>query len=164
MARTGSPHPLTLGSLAVVLLLPRLAPGQDRARPRLEVQAGVVAAQEATMQAGVGVHLAAGVYTRLAVVGAAGLAWPDDTRRLTARVDGVVRFHLDPLRESRLGLYGLAGVSAMDDGVGPWEPRALVGLGVEGSRRTGWVPALELALGGGWRVTGVLRRPRPNRR
>lgn len=108
--------------------------------------------------------MAAGVYTRLGVNAAAGIARADARSQLAARVDGIGRFLLDPFRQSRTGLYGLAGVSAMyleDDG---WTPRVVLGLGLEGRARGRRITSIEVALGGGVRVAIVMRRVRPGGR
>ena len=147
-----------------LVLSPLSAVAQGGASPRPEVRFDAIVARYATLQAGVGVNAAAGAYLRWGVVAGAGASRQNGRDVATARVDGVVRFLLDPFRESRRAPYGIAGVSLMDDGSHDWEPRALIGLGLEGSSRGRVIPSIELALGGGVRVSAVVRRGRANRR
>lgn len=124
----------------------------------------MIAARHSTVQAGAGFNVPAGNYVRWGLVAAAGATRRDDRTVATWRADAVVRFLLDPFRESPRGLYGLAGVSVLDDGSRAVEPAILIGVGVEGRARGAMIPSVELALGGGARVAVVLRRTRPNRR
>ncbi len=153
-----------VATVALLVAVTQSADAQSGGRPRPEVRIDFIAARDPTAQVGVGFNAMAGTYVRWGAVVGAGLASRNDERVTTARVEGVVRFLLDPLRESPTGLYGLAGVSLMDDGSGVWEPRALLGVGVEGRARGGAIPSLEVALGGGARLAVVIRRARPNRR
>ena len=153
-----------IGLIVLALGAPLGASAQRSAGPRAEGRVEVIAARHSTLQAGVGFNAAAGSYVRWGLVAAAGVTNRDDAATATWRADVVVRFLLDPFRESRRGLYGLAGVSVMDDGSRDIEPAILVGVGVEGRARGAVIPAVELALGGGTRLAVVLRRTRPGRR
>lgn len=153
-----------LGLLAIALGVPLGASAQRNSGPRMEGRVEVIVARHATVQAGAGFNVAAGNYVRWGLVMAAGATRRDDRTAATWRADVVVRFLLDPFRESPRGLYGLAGVSVMDDGARDVEPAILIGVGVEGRARGVVIPAVELALGGGARIAVVLRRTRPNRR
>jgi hypothetical protein len=161
--RLGSLHGL-MGLLVLALGAPLAASAQRSAGPRVEGRVEVIAARHSTVQAGAGFNAAAGNYVRWGLLAAAGVASRDDRAVATWRADAVVRFLLDPFRESPRGLYGLAGVSAMDDGSRDIEPAIVVGVGVEGRARGAVIPAVELALGGGTRLAVVLRRTRPGRR
>jgi hypothetical protein len=110
------------------------------------------------------VNVPIGLYVRLESTLAGGLATRDGITRGAARGDAVARFVLDPLRETRRGLYGIGGVSLMYDGFERWRPRLVAGIGLEGRERHGRVMALELALGGGARLGFVVRRARPRGR
>lgn len=163
MTRSGLLHG-RLGVLAITLGAPMVVSAQRTADPRIEGRVEVIAARHTTIQAAAGFNMAAGNYVRWGLVAAVGATRRDDHTAATWRADAVVRFLLDPFRESPRGLYGLAGVSAMDDGSRDVEPAILVGVGVEGRARGAVIPALELALGGGTRFAMVLRRTRPRRR
>ncbi|MGQ0646890.1 MAG: hypothetical protein ACT4P7_04930 [Gemmatimonadaceae bacterium] len=152
--------------LGAVLLagVARNGAAQNTAGPRIEGRLEAISARHTTLQLGGGFNTAAGTYVRVGLAAAGGLTRRGGRTRGTARVDGVLRFLLDPFKEQRRGLYGLAGVSAMDDGTRAWEPRVFVGLGLEGRGGRQIIPAVEIALGGGLRVAGVFRRARTNRR
>jgi hypothetical protein len=81
-----------------------------------------------------------------------------------ARIEALARFHLDPQRLSRNGIYAAGGVAVALRASLP--PRyALVALvGLEGPPRGALAPAVEVGLGGGVRVAVALRRARQGRR
>ncbi len=148
----------------------RPASGAARLRPELRVE-GVAGPWRAAL-GGAGLFGDAGAYARVGLVAALGVGRdptvPDaaagDRAGPAARVEAVARFHLDPWRLSRRGLYlgGGAGVD-LRDGAGPrWGLAALVG--VEGAPRGTLAPAVEVGLGGGLRVAVALRRTRADRR
>ena len=99
-----------------------------------------------------------GTYARLALIAGAG---PSEDG-LSARAEAAARFHLDPFRQRRWGAYGGAGAGVL------WadstEPFLLILLGVEGPRRGGWAPAVELGLSRGVRLGVALRRTPSGRR
>jgi hypothetical protein len=104
------------------------------------------------------------MYVRLGIVGAAGRAWNDGTTTAAGRVDGLVRFVVDPLREFRWAPYASGGVGAIYDGSERWRAVLVGVLGIEGPSRGSLVPALELGFGGGARIGVVVRRTMPGRR
>jgi hypothetical protein len=129
-------------------------------RPRLELRADAIAGRATHAQLGVGATGPLGNYVRVDAVAAAGTATRAGDTRFGARGDLLVRFLLDPFRQSRWGPYGGGGVSALHaDGVG-WSGYVVALVGLEGPPRGGFLPALELGLGGGTRVGVVLRRVR----
>jgi hypothetical protein len=150
--------------LAAALGLGGLAPGRLLAqRPsgaQLEWRVDATAARTPSVQLGAGANVTAGLYARLAALVAAGAAHRDGVTHLAVRGDATARFHFDPFREGRRGLYGLGGVSLLYDPFESWRPRVHVGIGVEGSARGGRVIAAELTLGGGVRLGAVMRRAR----
>jgi hypothetical protein len=131
-----------------------------------EVRADAIVARATSVQAGYGLSIPAGIYVRMGVVAALG-AGPHG---LEGRTDLISRFSLDPFRQSSWSPYGGAGISSRfrSDQAGGSRGYLLVVLGVEGplaaGKRTGWVPAVELGLGGGARVGFVLRRAIAGRR
>lgn len=117
-------------------------------------------AENTAVHAGFGLSFPAGLYVRTGLVAGAGIG----RHGLDARTDLIGRFSFDPLRQSRWAPYAGAGVSARfnstaDGGVKGY---LLFFLGLEGAlragRTAGWVPAVEVGLGGGTRVGLVLRR------
>ena len=108
--------------------------------------------------------MAVGTYTRLGINAAVGMGRAESWTLTAARVDGIGRFLLDPFRQSRTGLYGLAGVSAMYLEHDGWTPRVVLGLGLEGRAHGRRITSVEVALGGGVRLAIVVRRARPGGR
>ena len=71
----------------------------------------------------------------------------------------LVRFLLDPFRQSAYGLSMGGGLSARAEPGDRVRPRLLLAVDLEGRRSSrGLVPALQVGLGGGVRVGVVLRR------
>lgn len=116
------------------------------------------------LQVAAGLQFPAGTYLRLALLGGLGQAWQDGERRSISRLEGQGRFHLDPLQEASLGLYGLGGVAVINDDLDGWDARLVLGAGVElpSTRRLRW--AVEAAVAGGLRLSVVLRGVRSGRR
>ena len=76
----------------------------------------------------------------------------------SGRVDAIARFLLDPFREMPLGLSLGGGVSVpYASGDTATRPYLTAVVDIEGRRRGGLTPALQLGLGGGARVGLVLR-------
>lgn len=147
----------------IAVCIPDVAIGQ-RLAPQPEVRAEVIASNPWHVLGGAGVSFPAGVYARLGLNGAAGIARADSSTLTAARIDGTLRFLLDPFRQSRVGLYGLAGVSGMYLERDGWTPRVVLGFGLEGRARGKSIGSIEFALGGGARVSLVIRRARVDRR
>jgi hypothetical protein len=87
-----------------------------------------------------------------------GRAWDDELESSSYRIEVQGRFHLDPSRAARFGLYGIGGVSATHDQFSDWQSRLVVGAGIElaAHGRATW--AIEMALAGGVRLTVATRR------
>lgn len=103
-------------------------------------------------------HVGAGVARRFGMfqLGVAGGGGPSADGG-SARAEAFGRFHVDPFRQRRWGLYGVAGAGVL------WadstEPYLLFAAGLEGRRgRGGWAPAVEIGLARGLRVAVVVRR------
>jgi hypothetical protein len=123
--------------------------------PRLDVRADVLAGDDdrsATVHAGVAVARQTGMLQLLAGAGAG--PWRGE---VSAHAEAGGRFHIDPYRQRRWGLYGAAGAGVLwADGS---EPYLLFLLGIEGPRPAhGWSPAFEAGLSRGFRAALVLRR------
>lgn len=127
-----------------------------------ELRLDVIAGHEPAVQAGAGVQVPMGYYVRMGIVGAVGVPTGADApspRRADARADLLVRFLLDPFRQSRYGLSIGGGLSARAEPGDRVRPRLLVAVDVEGRRSShGLVPALQVGLGGGVRIGVILRR------
>ena len=130
--------------------------------PMPELRVDAIAGDRPAVQLGAGLQIPAGYYVRIGVDAAAGVpvgrreATP---RRADARADLLVRFLLDPFRQSAYGLSAGAGLSVRAEPGDRVRPVLLVATEVEGRRAAhGWVPALQVGLGGGARFGLLLRR------
>ncbi len=137
--------------------LPAQAP-QRTSRIQPELRADAILARRRELQVGLGASIAVGTYLRLQLVGAAGMREPEaaESPRPTGRADLLARFVLDPYREHRWGPYGAAGLSQRL-GAGA-RAYVVVALGAEAPPVAGWLPTIELGLGGGTRIGLIARR------
>jgi hypothetical protein len=120
--------------------------------------------QSGTLQAGAGMNVPLGYYVRLEIDGAGGITRRDSIDRNSARVDVLTRFLLDPFAEASWGLSIGGGISAaFSEGARPHEYLVVV-ADLEAPRIGGFVPALQIGLGGGVRVGVVARAYRSGRR
>ena len=112
------------------------------------------------VEVGLGLTVPNGIYVRSGFVAGVGVG----RHGVEGRTDFVSRFSLDPFRQSRWAPYAGAGVSGryrseLDGGSRAY---LMILLGVEGplplGSTEGWVPAVEVGLGGGARVAVVMRR------
>lgn len=128
---------------------------RDTTYLRPELRVDYIGAREHALHVGAGLSLPAGRYARLGFAAGAGPGWGDGSYP-SARIDGVVRFLVDPFRRSRLGFSAGGGLSARYDehlrGV------ALLFAEVEGPGARGWIPFGGVGLGGGVRLSAGLRR------
>ena len=123
-------------------------------------------ARASGVEAGVGVSIPQGIYVRTGLVGGVGVG----SHGAEGRTDLLSRFSLDPFRQSRWALYGGGGISGRyrtrEDGGS--RAYLLLVMGLEGplplGRTEGWVPVVELGLGGGARVGVGVRRGINSRR
>lgn len=125
-----------------------------------EVRVDGIFARSNGVEAGLGVSIPAGVYVRMGLNAGVGAG----QHGVESRADFISRFSLDPFRQSHWAPYAGAGLSGRfrspEDGGS--KAYLLVFLGVEGpltsGKPSGWVPAVEVGLGGGTRVGLILRR------
>lgn len=110
--------------------------------------------------AGGGLNVRAGQYARIGVTAAFGAVRDRGETLASGRADATVRFLLDPFAEARRGWYGGAGLTVRGDGDRAWHGDLVLVVGVEGTRASRSVRAVELALGGGVRLGVVLRTRR----
>ncbi|AHG91739.1 hypothetical protein J421_4202 [Gemmatirosa kalamazoonensis] len=153
--------------VALVLLAARAGaqPSTGDRRTTTEIRIDGFAARTAGAQAGVGIALDAGTYTRLAVVAGAGFERrPGGALVGVQRLEGVGRFHLDPYRQTRHGVYAGGGLALRHAPGGPVRALVVALLGVEGPPRHGMAAAVEAGVGGGARVGVALRSARRQRR
>lgn len=158
---------VALLALLAPLLLAATAADAGAQRPagrQFEGRVDAIAATTSSVQGGVALNAPAGLYVRLGAAAAGGVAWRDGAARSAARGDLFARFLLDPFGQSRLGFYGVGGLSAMYDGFEGWRPRILAGIGLESPVRNGRAWGGELALGGGLRLALFVRGARASGR
>ena len=126
-----------------------------------EYRGDLITGDGETLQAGGGVTVPVGYYVRVGVIGAAGATWRDDAVHPSARTDVIARFSLDPFREEPVGLSLGGGVSVPYVEGRRIRPYLTAVVDVEGRRRGGFTPAVQLGVGGGARIGLVLRRSSP---
>jgi len=152
---------LAVFALVVSILGPAPVPAQMPTQAfQSEVRVDAIFARSSGVEAGYGVNIPAGIYVRTGLVGGAGAG----RHGIESRADFIARFSLDPFRQSRWAPYAGAGLSgrfrALADGGA--KGYLLVFLGLEGpllnGQVLGWMPAVEVGLGGGARVGVILRR------
>jgi len=105
-----------------------------------------------------GFHVNSGTYVRIALLAGAGRAWMDDEEGESYRFELQGRFHLDPFRSARFGVYGIGGVTVGYDPFADWQSRLVAGAGVELAAHGHATWAIETAFAGGFRVSLVTRR------
>ena len=143
----------------MLLLLPTVAIAQAPARRVLpEARVDVVAGDVTSAQLAGGVHITSGTYVRFGVFGGYGRAWNDGRDGDSYRFEVQGRFHLDPQRSTRFGLYGIGGVTTTHDPFEDWQARLVVGVGTELPAYARTTFAVEAALAGGLRLSLALRR------
>jgi len=137
---------------------------QPAQRFQPEVRADYIGSRAAAAHLGFGLNVPATTYVRLGVVAALGQAWSGGNATIAGRVDGLVRFVVDPLRESRWAPYASGGIGGIYDGSEKWRAVLVGVIGAEGPVTGHVVPAVELGFGGGVRVGFALRRAMRGRR
>lgn len=137
-------------------------PRQPTVQP--EARVDFIDARAAAAHVGVGFSVPAGTYVRLGLVGAAGQSWRDGESSGAGRVDALVRFVVDPLREFRWAPYAAGGIGGIYDRSDEWRAVLVGVLGIEGPASGSIVPAIEVGFGGGARLGVVIRRAMPGRR
>jgi len=142
---------------------------QQRSQQRVqrlqpEVRADYIGSRAAAAQVGFGLNVPATTYVRVGLVAALGQAWSGGDATIAGRVDGLVRFVVDPLRESRWAPYAAGGIGGIYDGSEKWRAVLVGVLGAEGPVTGRVVPAIEVGFGGGVRVGVAFRRAMRGRR
>jgi hypothetical protein len=133
---------------------------QEPQRRRIlpELRADVMTGDVVSAQMGAGVHITSGTYARVALLGGYGRAWNDEQDGASYRMEVQGRFHLDPLRTTRFGLYGIGGIVTSHDPFANWQSRLVLGAGVELPAYARATLAVEAALAGGLRLSVATRR------
>jgi hypothetical protein len=148
-------------AILIAAALPAALAAQQEPLTYPELRADAFFANGSTVQGGAGIVVPAGAYVRVGLDGGAGESWRHGSSFASGRVDLIVRFLLDPLRENNVAFSFGGGLSEPIDHDGSRTPYLTIVMDVEGRRRGGFTPALEMGLGGGARVGFVLRRSPP---
>jgi hypothetical protein len=151
------------GALVLVFVGTNEVVAQNSVGPVAEARLDFIAGRSTAAQMGAALSLGSG-YGRLFFAAGLGAAWKDGARHVSSRVDIGGRFLLDPLQESRWGLYGTGGLSVLNDGHRRWRGLLVAGVGLEFPSRGRGVWAAEVGLGGGLRLGIALRQSRRGRR
>jgi len=155
--------------VAITFCAPAARAQVPRPMTQPELRLDGIFGDQPAVQVGAGVQIPMGYYVRVGFDVAVGVSTEDrkallgsaDTPPgpLDGRADLLVRFLLDPFRQSAFGLSLGGGLSARSEPGDRVRPRLLVAMDIEGHRSArGVVPALQVGLGGGLRVGLVLRR------
>lgn len=143
--------------MLLTLAVSRVAHGQAELTLRVtpELRADVVRLNDHFgAEAGGGVQIPMGYYTRIGVTAAAGAV----ASNASGRLDLVARFLFDPFRQQRWGVSAGGGVSFRARRNDHVRPYLLTVIDLEGPpSASGLTPALQLGLGGGIRFGGALR-------
>jgi hypothetical protein len=152
-----------LASIEGVLGTDSLA-AQVSTAPLPEVRFDAIAGRATATQLAAAVGFGSSGYGRAVLAAGGGIAWKGRESRASGRMDLLGRFYLDPFKSSPWGLYGGTGLSALYDGFEGWRGLVTASMGLEfpSTRSATW--AIELGLGGGFRVSAVVRRATANRR
>ena len=124
-----------------------------------ETTTGVVVTGTAALVAGFGLNVPAGYYLRIAPTVSAGKAAFSGAGTVV-RAEVVGRFLADPFRQRRRGAYFGAGLASEWRTGDSGRPALILVAGVDLFDRAGWRPGLEMAVGGGLRISVVTRRTR----
>jgi hypothetical protein len=152
---------IVLASLGLAASMPIVGGAQIvQQKTQSEIRIDAIFARSGGVEAAYGVTVPMGIYLRSGIVAGIG-AGPHGAE---GRSDLISRFSFDPFRQSRWAPYAAAGLSGryrskLDGGSHAY---ILILLGLEGplplGETSGWVPAVEIGLGGGGRVGLILRR------
>jgi len=149
---------------AALLLAPVGARAQRSAQesPKIatEARTDAIISSNSAVHAGLGFTTPAGTYLRTGLVAAAGAS----ENGISGRIDFVNRFHLDPFRESRWAPYAGGGLSSRFDNDRQARFYLLVFAGVDGPATRGRAASVEAGLGGGGRISVIIRRAAAKRR
>jgi hypothetical protein len=155
-------------AVLICTALPRArVSAQERARVQPELRLDVIdlrSSDHRSVQLGAGLALPLGYYARLGLIGAGGIGGAGGEDHGTARADVLMRFLIDPFRETRYGVSVGGGLSLQYARGTGWQEYLAIVVDVEAPPVRSIVPALQVGLGGGVRLGVGLRRAQQGRR
>jgi hypothetical protein len=161
-------HVALLATVLICAAMPRArAAAQERAHVQPELRLDVIdprSPDRGTVQLGAGLAVPLGYYARLGLIGAGGISREGGDDHGSARADVLMRFLIDPFRETTYGVSVGGGLSlryAREEG---WQEYLAIVVDVETPPVRSIVPALQVGLGGGVRIGVGLRRAQQGRR
>jgi hypothetical protein len=143
------------------------AAAQEPAHVQPELRLDVIdvrSPDRGTVQLGAGLALPLGYYARLGLIGAGGISRERGGEQGSARADVLMRFLIDPFRETRYGVSVGGGLSLRYARAEGWQEYLAIVVDVEAPAVHSIVPALQVGLGGGVRIGVGLRRAQHGRR
>ena len=146
-----------LTAAIAVTIVAAPASAQTVLHPYGETRVDAILGSVPAAQAGAGIVFPLGYYVRLGTTVSGGASRVDGSDVPGGRADVMLRFLLDPFRESRWGLSLGGGASVRWDDRRGWRPYLAVVADLEAPRRGAITPALQLGLGGGARIGMALR-------
>ena len=157
----GGKRAIVLATIGLAWASPLVVGAQlNQQKFQSEARLDAIFARSGAIEAGYGFTVPMGIYIRSGLVAGIGAG----RHGADGRTDLISRFSLDPFRQSRWAPYAGAGLSGRyrTERDGGSRAYLLVFLGLEGplplGALAGWVPAVEVGLGGGARVGVILRR------
>lgn len=146
--------PVARTALLAILVVPSASAQSFRFQPRVqaEFQAFASGADTWSAGAGVGFNVPAGNYLRIAPTLYAGRRLRDLPQDFV-RIEIVNRFTLDPFRQARWGPWVGAGLAAEWERDVPGRALVMLALGTDLPGTSRWRPSVEVAIGGGMRVS-----------
>ncbi len=146
--------PLAWTALLAIVEAPSAGAQGFRVQPRVqpEFRAFASGANTVSAGAGVGFNVPAGNYLRIAPMLYAGRRATDLPQDFV-RIEIVNRFSLDPFRQARWGPWVGAGLAAEWERDAPGRALVMLALGADLPGASGWRPSVEVAIGGGTRVS-----------
>lgn len=132
--------------------------------PYAEYRLDAIDGHGTTVQPGLGYTVPMGIYVRVAAIGGIGPQWRDAKTMVAGRTDVIVRFLLDPFRQTPVGLSLGGGISVPYEQNTVTRPYLTAVVDVEGRAHEKITPAVQIGLGGGVRVGLALRTSMLQRR
>lgn len=157
-----TPRLARAASVVALLLCARVASAQEHPVTRPELRLDATSARVSRLEGSLGVVVPAGIYARILLDVGGGVARVSGATRNAARADAIARFELDPLLQRQHSVYVGGGVSYLATAGERGRGYLAVVAGWELKTRHGWVPNIEIGMGGGARVALAFRRAMEN--